>query len=123
MLEIATNIVTPQEGPEWQRLRHEDLSDIPLDNLSIHITTVLKGMLRRHPHRRLTIDEILENPIICLIDEWRTVGRLDEVSGQLEKSKGSILPESEDYLEKILEVADLNENSITEKEIMEVDDT
>ncbi|KAH7920791.1 hypothetical protein BV22DRAFT_1073421 [Leucogyrophana mollusca] len=63
MLETATNIVVPDQGDGWHRLRQEDFSQVDLDG-SPELFDLIKSMMRMDPARRVTIQAICAHPII-----------------------------------------------------------
>ncbi|GBE81461.1 predicted protein [Sparassis crispa] len=66
MLETATNIIVPDQGDAWHRLRHEDFVQVEaeLGALSVTLQAVLKGMLRMEPARRVGSDMLARHPVV-----------------------------------------------------------
>ncbi|KAJ1721539.1 mitosis inhibitor protein kinase swe1 [Coemansia erecta] len=64
MLEITTNIVLPENGVEWKKLREGCFDDQVFENLpySIDLITTIKWMLSPEPEQRPTLSDILEIP-------------------------------------------------------------
>ncbi|KAJ2393022.1 Protein kinase, membrane associated tyrosine threonine 1 [Coemansia sp. RSA 2603] len=64
MLEITTNIVLPENGIEWKKLREGCFDDQVFENLpySFDLITTIKWMLSPEPEQRPTLGEILELP-------------------------------------------------------------
>ena len=55
MLEAAGNVVLPDNGEAWQKLRNDDLSDVDLSNFSVSLVRLIKTMMSKEPHRRPSI--------------------------------------------------------------------
>ena len=64
-LEAAANVVLPDNGPAWQKLRANDLSDVDLSRLSPVFVGVLQGMLNKSPDARATIVDVVQHPVIA----------------------------------------------------------
>ncbi|KAJ1921090.1 mitosis inhibitor protein kinase swe1 [Mycoemilia scoparia] len=63
LLEIVANVVLPDNGPEWQRLRQGDFTDANWDSLQIssELRSIITSMLNPDPAQRPTIDAVLSN--------------------------------------------------------------
>ena len=64
MLETATNIVVPDQGDAWHRLRREDFSQVPLDGLSAPLVELIQSTMRADPALRLAADVVCSHPIV-----------------------------------------------------------
>ncbi|KAF9232741.1 hypothetical protein BU15DRAFT_90586 [Melanogaster broomeanus] len=62
MLETATNIVVPDQGDGWHRLRQEDFSQVDLDG-SPELFDLIKSMMRTDPAQRVDIQAVYAHPI------------------------------------------------------------
>jgi mitosis inhibitor protein kinase SWE1 len=45
-------------GSPWHKLRHEDFSEIDVDNESGSLFEVIKGMMRKEVAKRMTIEQV-----------------------------------------------------------------
>ncbi|ORX85160.1 kinase-like protein, partial [Basidiobolus meristosporus CBS 931.73] len=63
-LEMAANVVLPDNGEAWQKLRSADLSDCDLDHVSTALVELILAMIDPDPLNRPTIDMILSHPDI-----------------------------------------------------------
>ncbi|TCD61231.1 hypothetical protein EIP91_008766 [Steccherinum ochraceum] len=77
MLETATNIVVPDQGEAWHRLRHDDFAQVDFSGLSFNLIRLLKGMLRSEPSQRLSASDISNHPVVCIardhMDQTRVI--------------------------------------------------
>lgn len=64
MLETATNIVVPDQGDAWHRIRHDDFSQIDFADISTELIELLKGMMRSDPDLRLDAGMVCSHPVI-----------------------------------------------------------
>ncbi|GAA5876049.1 hypothetical protein JCM3774_004488 [Rhodotorula dairenensis] len=64
-LEAAANVVLPDNGPAWQKLRANDLTDVDLSRLSPMFVGVLQGMLNKSPDARASIVDVVQQPVIA----------------------------------------------------------
>ncbi|SCZ90315.1 BZ3500_MvSof-1268-A1-R1_Chr9g10788 [Microbotryum saponariae] len=55
VLEAAANVALPDNGPEWHRLRSNDLSGVELAHLSMPLIEILQGLLQRTPEKRVDV--------------------------------------------------------------------
>ncbi|OLY85335.1 Mitosis inhibitor protein kinase wee1 [Smittium mucronatum] len=64
ILEIAANVVLPENGPEWFDLRHNNLTSAQLDKteVSSDLFSIISCMLDKDPKNRPTADQILSFP-------------------------------------------------------------
>ncbi|KAF9222710.1 hypothetical protein BS17DRAFT_708453 [Gyrodon lividus] len=63
MLETATNIVVPDQGDSWHRLRQEDFSQVDLDG-SPELFDLIKSMMRTDPAKRVDIQGVWGHPVV-----------------------------------------------------------
>ncbi|KAH9942269.1 uncharacterized protein BXZ73DRAFT_41032 [Epithele typhae] len=63
MLETASNIVVPDQGEAWHRLRREDFSQVQLDT-SPELWDLLKSMMRAAPALRIGIALVDTHPVV-----------------------------------------------------------
>ncbi|KAI6110576.1 hypothetical protein EDD16DRAFT_1610607 [Pisolithus croceorrhizus] len=65
MLETATNIVVPDQGEGWHRLRQEDFSQIDLSGLSAELTELIRSMMRMDPGKRVDVQMVYDHPVVA----------------------------------------------------------
>ncbi|KAJ7188087.1 kinase-like domain-containing protein, partial [Mycena filopes] len=75
MLETASNMVLPDQGEAWLRLRREDYSQIELDEMP-ELFSLIRGMMRSAPEERLDVGGICGHPVVVRTREW--MAREDE---------------------------------------------
>ncbi|KAG5648561.1 hypothetical protein DXG03_003172 [Asterophora parasitica] len=63
ILETATNIVVPDQGEAWHRLRREDFAQIDLDE-SPELLDMIRQMMRTEPSMRMSIHAVCDHPIV-----------------------------------------------------------
>ncbi|KAJ7091240.1 kinase-like domain-containing protein [Mycena epipterygia] len=63
MLETASNIVVPDQGEAWLRLRRDDFSQIELDDMP-ELGALIQDMMRSDPCLRLRVEEICAHPVV-----------------------------------------------------------
>ncbi|KAG7443544.1 kinase-like protein [Guyanagaster necrorhizus] len=63
MLETAANIVVPDQGEPWHRLRREDFSQVDLDD-SPELLELIQQMMRTDPALRIGIQAIYSHPVV-----------------------------------------------------------
>ncbi|KAH8108041.1 hypothetical protein BXZ70DRAFT_32242 [Cristinia sonorae] len=64
MLETATNIVVPDQGESWHRLRHDDFAQVDFSSLSYQLVDLLKGMLQSEPSLRFNATQVSRHPVV-----------------------------------------------------------
>ncbi|KAJ7045667.1 kinase-like domain-containing protein [Mycena alexandri] len=69
MLETASNMVIPDQGEAWLRLRREDYSQVELDDMP-ELFGLIRGMMRTAPAQRLAVEGICGHPIVARAREW-----------------------------------------------------
>ncbi|KAG6833559.1 hypothetical protein H0H87_005210 [Tephrocybe sp. NHM501043] len=65
ILETATNIVVPDQGEAWQRLRREDFSEVDLDGNSTELVDMIRQMMRTKPSERMSIEDVCGHAVVC----------------------------------------------------------
>nr|VWO98310.1 Map kinase [Ganoderma boninense] len=63
MLEAASNIVVPDQGEAWHRLRREDFCQVELD-VSPELWDLIKSMMRAAPALRIGIQLVDTHPVV-----------------------------------------------------------
>ncbi|KAF5393379.1 hypothetical protein D9757_000714 [Collybiopsis confluens] len=63
ILETASNIVVPDQGEAWHRLRREDFSQVNLDD-SPEVLRLVRQMMRRDPSLRVGIHGVYNHPVV-----------------------------------------------------------
>ncbi|KAF8441622.1 hypothetical protein L210DRAFT_3399167 [Boletus edulis BED1] len=63
MLETATNIVVPDQGDRWHRLRQEDFGQVDLER-SPELFDLIKSMMRTDPSERVIIQTVHSHHVI-----------------------------------------------------------
>ncbi|KAI0790739.1 hypothetical protein C8Q75DRAFT_806130 [Abortiporus biennis] len=64
MLETATNIVVPDQGEAWHRLRHEDFAQVDFDGVSMELRELIKSMMRSEPALRIDASLVCAHPVV-----------------------------------------------------------
>ncbi|THH21177.1 hypothetical protein EUX98_g8445 [Antrodiella citrinella] len=64
MLEAATNIVVPDQGVSWHRLRHDNFTQVDFTDLSSELVLLLKKMLQSEPAKRVTATLVAHHPVV-----------------------------------------------------------
>ncbi|KAG6873414.1 hypothetical protein C0995_015839 [Termitomyces sp. Mi166 len=64
ILEAAANIVVPDQGEDWQRLRRDDFSQVLLDD-SPELLKIIKQMMRQKPQERMSIHDVCGHGVVC----------------------------------------------------------
>jgi mitosis inhibitor protein kinase SWE1 len=73
-LEIAADIVLPDQGVQWQKLRQGDISDCDFHGASDALVELIRCMIHPDPSARPSIDQVLSHPVITKILEERANG-------------------------------------------------
>lgn len=63
MLETAANIVLPDQGEAWQRLRQEDFEQVEWDG-SRELMHIIAEMMRTDPEERMDVEALVAHPIV-----------------------------------------------------------
>lgn len=64
ILETATNIVVPDQGEAWHRLRREDFSQVDLDE-SPELLDMIRQMMHTEPSLRMSIHAVCVHPVVA----------------------------------------------------------
>ncbi|KAJ6625482.1 hypothetical protein B0H10DRAFT_2211808 [Mycena sp. CBHHK59/15] len=76
MLETASNIVVPDQGEAWVRLRHEDFSQIELDDMP-ELFGLIQEMMRTDPGARIRVEGICGHAVVRRARAWMEGGAGD----------------------------------------------
>ncbi|KAF9565559.1 hypothetical protein CPC08DRAFT_683679 [Agrocybe pediades] len=102
ILETATNIVVPDQGDGWQRLRREDFSQIDLEEESAELVELILNMMRTDPERRISIEGICEHEVVR-----RARAEMEEIESRLGVWAASPLASVQaGFLDRILHSSD-----------------
>ncbi|PFH50883.1 hypothetical protein AMATHDRAFT_60204 [Amanita thiersii Skay4041] len=63
ILEAASNIVVPDQGEAWHRLRQEDFSQVDLDD-SPELLDLIKQLMRTDPVQRMSAQDVFDHGIV-----------------------------------------------------------
>ncbi|KAJ7594330.1 hypothetical protein C8J56DRAFT_926490 [Mycena floridula] len=63
ILEAASNIVVPDQGEAWHRLREEDYSQVDLDQ-SPELLELIQQLMRKEPSHRPGIHMVYQHPVV-----------------------------------------------------------
>ncbi|KAG6885681.1 hypothetical protein C0993_011166 [Termitomyces sp. T159_Od127] len=85
ILEAAANIVVPDQGEDWHRLRRDDFSQVLLDE-SPELLEIIKRMMRQRPHERMSIHDVCGHAVVCRAREV-----MERVSSAAKRDKRSLL--------------------------------
>lgn len=77
ILEAAANIVVPDMGTPWQRLRQEDFDDAHFEGLSARLVQLIRGMMRTEPGKRLMVDQVCRDVIVGRARAWMNTKRAE----------------------------------------------
>lgn len=83
MVEAVGNVVLPDNGEPWQKLRNDDLSDVDFSNISVSLFRLIQRMLSSAPLMRPSVDEILSHPVVQAVQEKMRQGLSAEELDQL----------------------------------------
>ncbi|EAU91472.2 other/WEE protein kinase [Coprinopsis cinerea okayama7 len=64
ILETATNIVVPDQGESWHRLRREDFSEVDWEG-SNELLTLIQDMMRTDPAERIDVQEVYNHCVVA----------------------------------------------------------
>ncbi|KAA1471705.1 hypothetical protein DENSPDRAFT_880701 [Dentipellis sp. KUC8613] len=64
MLETATNIIVPDQGEPWHRLRHDDFSQVDLGE-SPELFALIRHTMRSDPTQRIDAAGVYDHPVVA----------------------------------------------------------
>lgn len=107
ILEAAANVILPDNGPAWHKLRSNDFSDVELSRQSHELVVLIQGMLEKSPNQRLTIDDVAQQPVVARlmsmldaslrIEDRMATGSTPDVDAQL-PILGAIHPQEDSFI-------------------------
>lgn len=106
VLEAAANVILPDNGPAWHKLRSNDLSDVDLSKLSHELVVLITSLLQHAPEDRSSTTEIVHHPVVerlsTLLEQSIQIENRSNGSGSdglLERPLlGAILPQADSFL-------------------------
>ncbi|KAJ4483261.1 hypothetical protein J3R30DRAFT_3284361 [Lentinula aciculospora] len=104
ILETASNIVVPDQGEAWHRLRQEDFSQVDLQD-SPELLQLVQQMMRTDPSLRVGIQRVYNHPIVV-----RARVKMEQAYNTAKRAGTSLFVASplasvsEDFLPAILDV-------------------
>ncbi|GAA5963683.1 hypothetical protein JCM21900_001977 [Sporobolomyces salmonicolor] len=105
ILEAAANVVLPDNGPAWQKLRSNDFSDVDLTRLSPLLVGLLEGMLNKSPDLRSTILDVARQPIVAQLGSMLANSLRIELSPEptheTPEVLGAVLAEADSFLHDV----------------------
>lgn len=114
ILEAAANVVLPDNGLPWRKLRENDLSDVDIGHLSDELVYIIVHLLQSDPSQRTTIDELQAHPVVNKMQRLRQNGferealpddvtpSLTQVNGMVAYAKGAIVEEPEFFMPSVM---------------------
>ncbi|KAJ6594050.1 kinase-like domain-containing protein [Mycena capillaripes] len=69
MLETASNMVVPDQGEAWLRLRRDDYSQIALDDMP-ELFGLIQEMMQSDPGSRIAVEGICGHPVVARARAW-----------------------------------------------------
>lgn len=103
ILEAAANVILPDNGIAWHKLRSNDLSDVDLSRLSHELVLLITSMLDVSPDNRISILQVSRHPVVdrlsSLLDAALSIESTPHQETEQEREiLGAILPERESFL-------------------------
>jgi mitosis inhibitor protein kinase SWE1 len=74
MLEAAGNVILPDNGEAWQKLRNDDLGDVDLSMISNSLIRLIEACLQSDPQRRPTAEQIQQHPVLQAVAKRVALG-------------------------------------------------
>ncbi|PVG02484.1 kinase-like protein [Serendipita vermifera] len=105
ILEAAANIVVPDMGAPWHKLREEDFDDVHFDGMSGVLVHMIRSLMRTDPTKRLTMEQVCGGSIVSRAREWMNAKRAEAVErGQSVMLGSPLAEEKEGFVREILGV-------------------
>ncbi|GAA6052183.1 hypothetical protein JCM3770_000784 [Rhodotorula araucariae] len=102
ILEAAANVVLPDNGPAWQKLRSNDFSDVHLARLSPGLISILQGMLHKSPDLRASLGDVARHPVVAqLLAMLHASLGADRVAGDPPEVLGAVCAEADSFLHDV----------------------
>lgn len=83
MLEAAGNVVLPDNGEAWHKLRNDDFTDVDLTHVSDGLVEIIIALLESQPLSRACMAEVLEAPALQVVQERMRQGVYSDELDQL----------------------------------------
>ena len=74
LLEAAGNVVLPDNGEAWQKLRNDDLSDVDLSIFSTSLVRLIEACLHSMPEKRPTMELVQCHPVLLAVSRRVALG-------------------------------------------------
>ena len=109
VLEAAANVMLPDNGLPWRKLRENDFSDVELGHLSDELVHLLFQLLSSDPASRTSVVDLLAHPIVAKIVALRTEGlRIEDAANNMQdvddskpRARGAVVEEEPEFLRQI----------------------
>ncbi|BGP25181.1 Fungal Wee1 protein [Rhodotorula toruloides] len=105
ILEAAANVVLPDNGLAWQKLRSNDFSDVDLSRLSPLLVDILRSMLHKSPDLRTSIFEVVRHPVLSQLIAMLERSLAVESSGSTPEVLGAVCAEADSFLHDLFSLA------------------
>ncbi|KAI0949716.1 hypothetical protein AcW1_009242 [Taiwanofungus camphoratus] len=99
MLEAATNVVVPDQGEAWHRLRREDFAQVDLALLSAELRALIREMMRSEPALRVQAAVVAEHKVV--VRARRAMERVRAAEGDVFRAS-AFAGAGEGFLDEIL---------------------
>ena len=110
VLEAAANVVLPDNGLSWQKLRTNDLSDVNTAYMSQTLVTLIHTLLQPEPAARPTASQLTQHSIIAYLGRpgcgVSTASGCDVNmrSGDEQRLSGALVAEPDHFLIDLLDL-------------------
>lgn len=139
MLEAAANVVLPDNGLPWRKLREDDFSDVQMGHLSDELVNVIVNLLQSEPLQRTTVHDLVRHPVIACMQSLKRKGLEKKKVSQLEpaqlsqadrndiedrhfdQARGAVIEEAEDFLAKVM--AEVRHNWYSPRKVKQYETT